>query len=227
DQFDPVTGNNSDSATETPQQADLAVTKIVDDSTPNVGDTITFTITLNNTGPDSATNVAVNDLLPSGLTFVSAAPSQGTYNNSTRVWTVGTVPPSGAINLILTARVDSPNPLTNTAAIGHSDQFDPNTANNQASAAETPQKADLQIAKTVSNSNPNVGDTIAFTVTLNNLGPDIATNVQVADLLPAGLTFVSAIPSQGSYSSATGVWTVGTVGTLLARTLVLNARVDS
>jgi uncharacterized repeat protein (TIGR01451 family) len=227
DQFDPNPGNNQGSATETPQQADLAVTKTVDNPNPNVGATVTFTITLSNTGPDTATNVLLNDLLPSGLSFVSAAPSQGIYNNSTGTWIVGDVGTSAAAQLKLTTRVDSPNPQANTTTVSHADQFDPNTANNQASAAETPQQADLQVTKAVSNPTPNVGDTITFTVTLRDLGPDPATNVQVIDLLPAGLTLISAVPSQGSYDSVTGLWSVGTVGTLLARTLILNARVDS
>ena len=77
DQFDPNTGNNGASATETPQQADLAVTKTVSDATPNVGDQITFTVTLSNHGPDAATGVQVTDLLPAGLTFVVATPEPG------------------------------------------------------------------------------------------------------------------------------------------------------
>jgi uncharacterized repeat protein (TIGR01451 family) len=227
DQFDPNPGNNSGSATATPRRADLAVAKTVDDPTPNVGDTVTFTITLSNAGPDTATNVLLNDQLPAGLSLLSAAPSQGTYNSSTGVWTVGDVATSAAVQLRLTARVDTPNALANTATIGHSDQFDPNTSNNSASASETPQQADLQVTKAVSDATPNVGDAIAFTVRLRNLGPDPATNVQVSDLLPAGLTLVSATPSQGSYDSVTGLWSIGTVGTLLPRTLILNARVDS
>ena len=91
----------------------------------------------------------------------------------------------------------SPAAATNTATITDADQFDPNTANNTASATETPQQADLALTKTVSDPTPNVGDTITFTVTLTNTGPDAATGVQVTDLLPAGLTFVSATPSQG------------------------------
>ena len=90
---------------------------------------------------------------------------------------------------------------TNTATISDADQFDPNTGNNSASATETPQQADLAVAKTVSNPTPNVGDTITFTVTLTNAGPDAATGVEVTDLLPAGLSFVSATASQGSYDS--------------------------
>ena len=75
----------------------------------------------------------------------------------------------------------------------------------------TPQQADLALAQAVSNPTPNVGDTIAFTVRLRNSGPDAATNVAVTDLLPAGLTFVSATPSQGTYDATTGLWSVGTV----------------
>src|SRR5262245_50190065 len=70
--------------------------------------------------------------------------------------------------------------------------------------------ADLQVAKAVSNATPNVGDTITFTVTLTDNGPDPATNVQVTDLLPVGLSFVSATPSQGTYDHSAGVWDIGT-----------------
>jgi uncharacterized repeat protein (TIGR01451 family) len=141
------------------------------------------------------------------------------------LWTVGTVGTGGPQTLIINARVDSPGALTNTAAISHADQFDPNTTNNSASATETPQQADLLVSKSVSNATPNVGDTITFTVTLSDQGPDAATNVVVNDLLPAGLTILSATPSQGTYSS--GLWTVGTVSTATPQTLAILARVDS
>ena len=59
------------------------------------GDTITFTVTLTNNGPDDATGVTLVDPLPTGLTFVSATPP-GTYNSLTGLWTVGTVAARGA-----------------------------------------------------------------------------------------------------------------------------------
>jgi uncharacterized repeat protein (TIGR01451 family) len=225
DQFDPDTGNNSADATVTPQRADLALTKTVNNPTPNVGDTVTFTIGLTNKGPDTATNVNVADVLPPGLSLVSATPSQGTYGGG--VWTVGTVSPSVPLTLVLTATVVSPNPETNTATISHADQFDPNTANNSASAKVTPQQADLAVLKTVSNSTPNVSDTVTFTITLRNRGPNAASGVQLTDSLPVGLTFVAALPSQGSYNNATGIWTVGTVATTNAVTLRIRATVVS
>ncbi len=153
DQFDPVTANNTASVVETPQLANLALAKTVDNPTPNVDDTITFTVTLSNNGPDTATNVVVTDLLPAGLSFVSATPSQGTYNSTTGLWSVGTVETATPQTLLIQATVLGPmpeepssvpvtdassappvtlSPQTNTATVTHSDQFDPNTGNNTA-----------------------------------------------------------------------------------------------
>src|SRR5262249_28741752 len=160
--------------TVTEPHADLALAKSVSDATPNVGDTITFTITLTNIGPDDATGVQVTDLLPPGLTFVSASPG-GAYNSNTGLWTVGAVAGGGVATLQIQATVTSPDAQTNTATITHSDQFDPDTGNNTASKTTTPQQADLAVGKSVSNPTPNVGDTITYTITVTNNGPDIAT----------------------------------------------------
>src|SRR5262249_47304215 len=195
DQFDPDPANNSDTASVNPQEADLALGKTVSDPTPNVGDTVTFTVTLTDNGPSTATNVRVTDLLPAGLTFVSATPSQGTYDSATGLWTVGTVTTTAPQTLRIRATVASPGPLTNTATVSHSDQFDSNAGNNTASATETPQRADLAVSKSISDPTPNVGDTITFTITLSDKGPDPATNVQVTDLFPPRPTLASPRPS--------------------------------
>lgn len=213
DQYDTVAANNTASVIEIPQQADLALSKSVSNATPNVGDVIIFTITLSNNGPSAATNVTANDLLPSGLTFLSATPSQGIYSSLTGIWTVGMIASGASKTMTIAATVVSPNPLINNAGVAHSDQYDPNNANNAASASETPQQANLSLLKMVDNGSPRLGSLVTFTIHLSNRGPDTATNVTVSDLLPAGLTFSSAIPSQGSYSSATGIWTVGAVAT--------------
>ena len=227
DQFDPNTANNEASVTETPQQADLAVTKTVSDATPNVGDQITFTITLTNSGPSNASGIQVTDLLPTGLTLVTDDPSQGTYTPGTGVWDVGAVAGAGSASLTITATVDGPDVQTNTATITASDQFDPNTGNNSASATETPQRADLVITKAVSNSTPNLGDTITYILAVDNSGPNTGTGVIVTDMLPTGVTFVSDNPSQGSYDDVTGIWTVGTVAVAATPTLTITVTVNS
>ncbi len=156
---------------------------------------------------------------------MSATPSQGTYDPLTGIWSVGTVNTSLPQTLVILAQVASPSPLTNSVTITHADQFDPIVANNAAAVLETPQLANLVLSKTVDNPTPNVGDTISFTVTLSNGGPDVATNVQVTDVLPVGLSFVSDTTSQGDYDPTTGLWSVGTVNTADAQTLVIRALV--
>ena len=141
------------------------------------------------------------------------------------MWTVGTLPAGTRQTLTIAARVTALGFPRINSNVSHSDQFDPNLGNNQAAAFLDPQSANLAVFKTVDNARPAVGSTVSFTVTVNNLGFDDATNVSVTDALPSGLTFVSSTPGQGSYDPTTGVWTVGTVSPNAAQTLVLMATV--
>ena len=68
---------------------DLVVAKIVDNGTPDEGDTVTFTVTVTNNGPAQATNVSIDDVLPAGLTAGTITPSQGSWTAPT--WTIGTL----------------------------------------------------------------------------------------------------------------------------------------
>jgi uncharacterized repeat protein (TIGR01451 family) len=224
DQDDPNPANDTASATESPQRADLAIAKTIDDPTASVGDLVTFTLTLSNNGPDAGTNVRVSDALPAGLTFVSATPAQGAYDSLSGLWAVGTIAAGGSATLQLVAEVASPSTLTNTASIAHADQFDPDLSNNSASATETPEQVDLAVTKVTDRVTAAAGENVTFTVTLRNDGPGGATSVQVTDVLPAGLTFVSATPSVGTYAGATGVWSVGDVGPGASRTLQVVAQ---
>ncbi|MCA9201868.1 MAG: DUF11 domain-containing protein, partial [Planctomycetales bacterium] len=241
DQLDPdSTPNNAAgaeddqaSATVTPPIADLSLTKTVDNASANVGQNVTFTVTVSNTGPDAATNVSVADALPAGLTFVSATPSQGTYNSGTGVWTVGTINSAANATLTITATVASTGTKTNTAQVQAVDQFDPDSTpgnsaaaeDDQASAAVAPPTVDLSLTKTVDDASPAIGQNVTFTTTLTNAGPATATGVVVTDVLPAGLTFVSATPSQGTYDAATGLWTVGSLAPGATVTLQVTATV--
>jgi uncharacterized repeat protein (TIGR01451 family) len=227
------TEDDQDSVTVTPTIADLSVTKTVDDTTPDRNQNITFTVTVANAGPDQATNVAVTDLLPAGLTFVSSTPSQGAYNSGTGVWTVGTVNNGATPTLQIVATVATIGAKNNTAEVTAADQFDPDSTPNNAQASEddqdtetvTPNVADLSLTKTVDDTTPNRNQNITFTLTVSNAGPAGATNVTVNDVLPAGLTFVSSTPSQGSYNSGTGVWTVGSINSAANATLQIVATV--
>ena len=230
DQTDTDASNDAASVSVTVTAVDLGLAKAVDDATPDEGQTVTFTVTLTNTGPDAATGVSVSDPVPAGLTFVSATPSTGSYGSGTGVWTVGSVAAGGSATLTLVATVDAGTrgqTITNTATVTASSQADTNVGNDGASASLTVTAVDLGLAKAADDATPDEGQTVTFTVTLTNVGPDAASGVSVSDPLPAGLTFSSATPSVGSYDTGTGIWTVGALAAGGSATLSLAATVDA
>src|SRR6202521_5453645 len=88
-----TTNDTASDPTNIVSSADIAVTKTVDNATPNQGANVVFTITATNNGPSNATGVHVTDLLLPGLTFVSA--SSGAYTQGTGVWIVGNLANGG------------------------------------------------------------------------------------------------------------------------------------
>ncbi|WP_237722831.1 hypothetical protein [Singulisphaera acidiphila] len=223
---DPDPSNNSASTSVSPQVTDLAITKTVDNPTPNAGEIVTFTITLTNNGPVDSTGVKVSDPLLPGLEFVGATPSQGTYDSATGLWDVGALANGQVVTLVLQARTTFA-VVSNVATVTASDVPDPDLSNNSASTSVSPQATDLAITKSVDNPTPNAGEVLTFTVTLTNKGPVGSTGIQVSDPLPAGLEFVGATPSQGTYNSVTGLWDVGVLANGQVVTLVLQARVTT
>jgi uncharacterized repeat protein (TIGR01451 family) len=226
---DPDPGSNSSTVT-TPAlaSADIAIAKIVDVDTPNVGEPVVFTITAANLGPSDATGIVVTDAMPAGLSFVSANAAQGSYDAATGAWTVGALTSGSETTLTIIATVTAPGEIVNTATRTAADQTDPNPANNSAVAAINGQpSADVQINKTVSNATPNLGTPVTFTITAHNAGPNDASGVVVTDLLPAGLGFQSAMPSQGNYDPSNGYWTIGTIVAGSTQTLTITALVQT
>src|SRR5439155_25804283 len=123
------------------------------------------------------------------------------------LWTVGALANGATATLALGATVASGSGggvLTDSARISGADQADHTPANDAVSASVTIPIADLGLAIVVDRPAPNEGETIAFSITLTNHGPDPASGIAVTDLLPSGSTFVSATPGTGSYSSAGG-----------------------
>ncbi|MDO9367109.1 MAG: proprotein convertase P-domain-containing protein [Sphingopyxis sp.] len=88
--------------------------------------------------------------------------------------------------------------------------------------------ADLSLTKTVSNAAPAAGTSINYIVSVTSASASTLTanGVTVQDTLPAGFSFTSA-SGFGSYNSATGVWTVGTVPAGTTRTLTITGTVTA
>jgi uncharacterized repeat protein (TIGR01451 family) len=87
---------------------------------------------------------------------------------------------------------------------------------------------DLELLKYVDDANPEIEQTIVFTIMVYNWGPTAATGVEVTDLLPSGLTFEMAETGPyGDYDEVTGVWDVGSLSVDAVATLQIWATVDT
>ena len=159
------TANNTSSDTTTIVSADLAVTKTVAPTVVSELSPITYTLTIRNNGPSEATNVVLSDTLPSGLTFLSATPSQGAYNNG--LWSAGNLVNGALATLRISARVNAGTlglTIPNTTASLSSDLFDWQTANNEASVSFRVRSTRLSGLVTAAGTNlPIVSATVVFT----------------------------------------------------------------
>ena len=184
-------------------EADLAVTKTDTPDLVIAGETLTYTLTVTNSGPSDATGVTVTDTLPSGITFFSATPSQGSYDSPTGVWTVGGIADDGGatLTLVFTVNSSTTGTLSNSAKVS-ANEPDPNTANNtDAENTAVDAKTDLTITKSAP-ATVNAGEQLTYTLTVTNNGPSDATGVTVTDNLPDDVALVSATPSQGTCSGS-------------------------
>ncbi len=204
------TDNIDDATTTLSPEFDIVVSKSVNNATPGPGGTVIYTVGLTNEGPSNATGIVLTDSIPTGLTFVSATlrSQNGVSNGTTVTFPAIDLDASSSASASLTFTVDSAaaGTLTNTASVPDlSNAGENDTTNNSATAdiTVTPQ-VDLVIAKSVTLANAQVGSNLTYTITVTNNGPSQATNVQVTDTLPAGVTFTSGTGPIGEALSAIG-----------------------
>ncbi len=215
----------TDTLTISAVNTDLGIIKTVNDLVPNQFDTITYTITITNQGPNHVDGVIVTDTLAAlapDLAYNTSTLTQGLFNSVSGVWTVGTllydpVTPQTAtltIAVDVTVQDDTSTAFINTAAITNAYQYgsttipnvDANAANDQDSATINVQGTDLLVTKTVDNSQPTEKDEITYLLRVLNLGPNKASNIKILEDLPDEVTYNSAT-GNGTFSGTT--WDVG------------------
>ena len=335
---------------------DLSLSKTIDNATPTVGSNVVYTLTVTNAnGFSNASGVVVKDVLPTGLTFVSATFSDGTDTFAGNLWTIGSLNAGQSATLTITATVTNGGTKTNYAEVNAAGQFDidstpnnnsnneddddqvsltpsasignyvwvdvnnnglqdeaasfgvngvtvtlftsggtqvgspvvtgpdgsgnpgfylftdvdpgayyvvftaPNgqvftttgtvaTAGNDSNADSTGKTADftlvsgvddltidaglrpidLSLSKTIDNATPTVGSNVVYTLTVTNAnGFSNASGVVVKDVLPTGLTFVSATFSDGTDTFAGNLWTIGSLNAGQSATLTITATVTN
>lgn len=127
------------SAAPAPGSADLRITKADSPDPVRVGTALTYTVRVENLGPDGASGVVVTDTLPKDVDLVAAIPTVGQCSRHARKVTcdIGSVPAGVNYGLVpgvtLTVIPRKAGSITNAASV-KGDQKDPAGKNNKASA---------------------------------------------------------------------------------------------
>ena len=204
-EFDYNKSNNHDNETISVANAsDLSVIKLVNASFTNYLQLVKWTIIASNNGPNKATGVTVDDMLPEGLKVVNYTSTKGFYDNG--VWAVCCLENGENQTLELICQVTKTGVLTNVVKINGT-EYDPDLSNNENNESIlVPPSSDVAVIKNVNNSNPNYGDIIEWSIIVTNNGPDDVESVNVYDVLPKGLEYIDYTSTSGQYSD--GLWEI-------------------
>jgi uncharacterized repeat protein (TIGR01451 family) len=208
----------------TPPGIDLQISKTAARAEVVPGGVVTYTLTWDNIGLGSVSNVVVTDTLPIGITFGGATPAPSTTSGQTLTWNLGPASTNTNGTIILTGTLDNRagagDVFVNTAGIKSSNPVDveTNPSDNFASASVTVQIPDLSVASSNWPATASPGTVFCYDISYayafgNALGN--ATNVVITDNLPAGLQLVSqssspTLPFNGATTGAL-VWGPTTV----------------
>lgn len=181
----------------------LNVIKSVSATEAGVGDTLTYTVRIQNSGTVAATNVSFLDPIPSGTTFVAnsviinGTPQPGL--NPTTGFPLANIPVGGMVTVAFQVTITSVPPnrvLPNNANV---------TADFQVSPLQPPitivtisnivvtrvNVGSLNVMKSVNTLQAGVGDTLTYTILIQNTGTVPATNIIFQDPIPSGTAFVA------------------------------------
>ncbi|KQQ92939.1 hypothetical protein ASF62_14210 [Leifsonia sp. Leaf325] len=204
---DPDLSDNTAGATaQLAQAADLVVTKTAAPTSVVPGGTTAFTVTVTNEGPSTARTVTVNDAVDdtAALALLDAGGPGATCAQPAPAaqCSIGELAPGASVTLTLTGLLTPGTAagatVTNQATVS-SVTPDPVVGNNQATAtvtAATPE-TDVSIAKT-GPATVVAGRTLTYSITVSNDGLSDAADVQVSDLLPAGIVASSVATTRGT-----------------------------
>ena len=164
-------------------------------STPHVsaGDSVTYTITVTAGGTGNSTNVTASDTLPTSVAWNAPGGTDGgscTITSGVLHCSFGSMAPGAEKHVTLTgtAGTGACPSINNTATV--SSDVDVDSSNNSAGPVQiTVDCPDVSVVKTAKHDPISAGDTAEFDITVSNLGPGTAKDVNLNDPLPPGIVW--------------------------------------
>lgn len=173
--------------------SDLELSLTRNNDTPKLGDKLVYTLTLQNKGQDRATDSAVQITLPTDVEVVSSLTTLGSCDTTATLLTcsIGTLDMGASALVTVTLKPTQAGALRFSASASAS-QYDPTLPNEVIDNADVLAVADLQVTQLATPSDIAVGGELTFTSTIQNTGPNTATNVIAVNTLPNAATLMTA-----------------------------------
>ncbi len=225
--------------TDTPGAVNPCIQQSVTKTGPallQAGETITYTITYQNSGVDDAAAVFLSDTLPAEISYQSdnsglACAACQIGATGTFTWQIGTLAAGISETFVMTGWITDTAPyglaLINTIAIT-STSLEADLSNNEDDWKTTVSPLDLIVTKT----GPAVGiagEALVYNIQIENVGITTATHVIITDTLPISVTGVISSSSAltATQSTTQTIWEFGDLISGTAETIVLTVTVDA
>lgn len=211
--------------------ADLSVRKYGVGERVRVGDAFEYRIQVRNGGPASAHSVTLKDDLPPNFE-VTSQPRQCSRSGRTLRCHLGTLRSGAYLELSLSGRFTKAGTYRNVVRVS-SPKADPRGSNNvdddtttatarQPPPPKPPAQGPTDLAADKQGPSTAVaGQSVTFTITASNLGPNRANQVLVEDTLPTNFTVTGKPASCEARSPSVLLCTIGSIDAGRSRTLTI------
>jgi len=213
--------------------AGLRIAKQVDKFSAYPADTLSYTMTVSNTGERTARNVVVVDRLPEHTAFVSGSiTGNGAYEAGSRQisWTIAGLPQGGTADIGFKAYILSGTPeqteITNIGAIVSHGDPKSDTVKTYVKEKPAPQ---LEISKEVDLAEAYAGETLTYTIKIVNQGESDDETVHIFDNIPQDVTYVDgSVTGGGIYDAQSGIidWNISVPAGGSSPDLTFKVRID-
>ncbi|UCG70906.1 MAG: DUF11 domain-containing protein [Thermoplasmata archaeon] len=208
----------------------MSIQKSADKSTANPGDYITYTIDFENSGSGEATGIVIIDTIPAETTLVNATPGFNMESGDTYTWNISFVPGKTSGTITIVVEVDAYTGdgivMTNEVTLDYDDVNGNPYPQENDTADVTCTAPVMKISKVADVNTADPGDPIVFTITYNNTGSGVATDVVITDTIPADTTYDGSNPGYDNVSVDTYTWIIGTVGANSGGVIIITVTVD-
>ncbi len=159
---------------------DLEITKTVNDDYLNVGEQLTFTITVNNISQETASLIQVSEVLDTmGFDYIShfTAPGDGVYDEVVGSWDIPVLDAGESATLVILVEAMAFGIYVNTATIVEVSPFDIDPTNNEASVeVEINERSNNECGFLFNQFSPNGDGTNDFLIINCITNPEYADN---------------------------------------------------